>query len=50
VLIDDNTKNCQTFQEFGGHALLFPAPWNAHGFVPSRTFALNYAREFLESW
>jgi len=50
VLIDDNTINCKMFQEYGGHAMLFPAPWNAHGIVPSHSFALNYVKEFLEEW
>ena len=28
VLIDDSDKNCATFIEHGGRAILFPRPWN----------------------
>lgn len=28
LLIDDSTANCQKFTGAGGHAILFPQPWN----------------------
>jgi 5'(3')-deoxyribonucleotidase len=28
VLIDDNDKNCEKWAAAGGHAILFPQPWN----------------------
>ena len=28
ILIDDFSKNCKKFIEFGGQAILFPQPWN----------------------
>lgn len=28
VLIDDNEKNCKSFREHGGRAILFPQTWN----------------------
>lgn len=28
VLIDDSDKNCESFRESGGHAILFPQIWN----------------------
>lgn len=28
VLVDDSDENCRMFQEHGGHAILFPQPWN----------------------
>lgn len=31
VLIDDNEENCRLFEEAGGKAILFPAPWNRFG-------------------
>lgn len=31
VLIDDNEDNCRKFQDNGGKAVLFPAPWNRFG-------------------
>jgi hypothetical protein len=30
LLIDDSPRNCERFAMFGGAALLFPRPWNAH--------------------
>lgn len=30
VLIDDCPEHCDSFQEAGGKAILFPMPWNAH--------------------
>lgn len=30
LLIDDSVRNCERFAAFGGAALLFPRPWNAH--------------------
>lgn len=29
VLIDDHPRHCQEFQQAGGHAFLWPMPWNA---------------------
>ena len=29
MLIDDKTLNCLNFMEFGGHAMLYPRPWNS---------------------
>lgn len=29
LLIDDNEKNVALFRERGGHAILFPQPWNS---------------------
>lgn len=49
VLIDDNDKNCERFQQAGGRAILFPQPWNQNrdikdkvAFVMER---LNYISE-----
>ncbi len=28
LLIDDSGKNCDAFRKAGGHAILFPQPWN----------------------
>ncbi|HDZ13855.1 hypothetical protein LCGC14_1334950 [marine sediment metagenome] len=28
ILIDDRGKNCKKFIEWGGRAIVFPAPWN----------------------
>jgi 5'(3')-deoxyribonucleotidase len=30
VLIDDSESNCAKFRSYGGHAILFPRPWNYH--------------------
>jgi hypothetical protein len=44
ILIDDRPENCDTFKRHGGHAVLFPAPWNDHrGQLP-----LNYTIDALE--
>lgn len=29
VLIDDSDANCEGFRERGGHAIVFPRPWNS---------------------
>jgi len=31
ILIDDNEKNCQDFEDAGGRAILFPCRWNKGG-------------------
>jgi len=33
ILIDDNEKNCQDFEDAGGRAILFPRRWNKGGKV-----------------
>lgn len=36
LLIDDFEENCQRFEEAGGTAFLWPAPWNVKGRFPCR--------------
>lgn len=31
VLVDDHLGNAERFWMFGGHAVLYPRPWNPHG-------------------
>lgn len=46
VLIDDHDGNCARFNEHGGHAILFPQPWNAnHALCDDR---LGYVSRELE--
>jgi 5'(3')-deoxyribonucleotidase len=28
VLVDDDDKNIEAFEKYGGHGILFPQPWN----------------------
>lgn len=45
LLIDDNDRKVSDFREAGGHAILFPQPWNAnHGITADR---IGYVREML---
>ena len=30
VLVDDNDENVEAFRKAGGHAILFPGPWNSN--------------------
>lgn len=36
LLIDDRPKTVAKFQDYGGHALLFPQPWNSEIVLPNR--------------
>jgi 5'(3')-deoxyribonucleotidase len=48
ILIDDRPENCDTFKRHGGHAVLFPAPWNDHrGCVDPLRHTLMATTEFI---
>ena len=47
LLIDDNDKHCEKFEEWGGHAILVPQPWNKNYNKTGRR--LDYLRERLYS-
>lgn len=47
VLIDDSDKNCQLFEEAGGHAIVFPQPWNSRRAIADAGLRLAYVRERL---
>ena len=36
VLIDDGTHNVNAFREAGGHAILFPQPWNENHAITNK--------------
>jgi 5'(3')-deoxyribonucleotidase len=36
VLIDDSNRNYEGFYKAGGHAILYPQPWNIAGAVPEK--------------
>lgn len=48
LLIDDSDRNCEQFREDGGHAIVFPQPWNSqHGETFRR---MAYIREQLQEF
>ena len=36
ILIDDSTANYESFYRAGGHAIIYPQPWNMAGNVPEK--------------
>lgn len=48
VLIDDNDRNCDRFEEAGGHSILFPQPWNENRNLIDKTTRVFH--EELETW
>lgn len=48
LLIDDNEMNCEKFRDYGGDAILFPAPWNENReFCDQR---MDFVRQSIDSW
>jgi hypothetical protein len=43
LLIDDFDKNCDVFRKAGGHAILFPRPWNEN-----RAYAQDPIKYFMD--
>jgi len=47
VLIDDSDENCEGFVQAGGHAILFPQPWNCNS---NTGLPMRYVAEELKFW
>jgi len=49
LLIDDSERNCEMFEQHGGHKILFPQPWNTNRvYVDDRLkFVKNELRAFI---
>ena len=43
LLIDDNNENCQKWADNGGHAIIFPEPWNGRrGMIDKRQYYVGF--------
>lgn len=49
VLIDDNDYNVEYFREVGGHAILFPQPWNSNRDLVDTRFVDGARLHYVES-
>lgn len=47
VLIDDKDDNCKAFEQHGGHAIVFPQPWNSRRDVARANLRMQYVKERL---
>ena len=48
ILIDDNEKNCAAWEAAGGHAIIYPQPWNFRRAITYPQAKLAYVEEQLQ--
>jgi len=50
LLLDDNSENCDMFQEAGGSAILVPRPWNRHDYLFYSGKVIEFIKNQLDKW